>query len=170
MIPIVFELICSSLYPSMDDKISWVCCPKSGAGLVPISGASDSMTGPQALNELVGLSDSSFINRFETPSWLPKRTAETSGVHPSFNVMIFSGNSTGIISRYRHIDVWRRIKSSFLKIDFAFSVSYLENMEFPQSRQKFINLSLEKILLQPVHFKCEKTEWLVLGILYQEFH
>src|SRR5215468_4847244 len=58
---------------------------------------------PRALNELVGLSDSSFTKRLSTPTLAPSLRAWTSGVNPSPSVTGSSPSKSGISSRYRHI-------------------------------------------------------------------
>src|SRR5687767_8360086 len=58
---------------------------------------------PRALNEFVGLRDSSFTNRRETPSSAPSRAAWINGVQPSPSVTGASPSKIGISSRYRHI-------------------------------------------------------------------
>jgi hypothetical protein len=54
---------------------------------------------PRALNEFVGLSDSSFTNTRERPSAAPRRVAWTSGVQPSPSEIGCSPSKSGISSR-----------------------------------------------------------------------
>src|SRR3954471_3035783 len=58
---------------------------------------------PRALNEFVGLSDSSLTYRRSSPIDVPSRFAWTSGVQPSPRVSGCSPSKSGINSRYRHI-------------------------------------------------------------------
>src|ERR1700687_484253 len=58
---------------------------------------------PRALNEFVGLSDSSLMYTWSRPNRAPSDRAGSRGVNPSPSVIGSSPSRSGINSRYRHM-------------------------------------------------------------------